>query len=117
MSKVRVIDFSKQDLLQPGSLEWNTVRVQVRRVLEDYGCFEASIDRLLELRRAVFGATEELFNLPLPTKKLCVSESRFCGCMGWHHHRDCMKACRSTMLILLETLNNTSLTSCGLRET
>ncbi|KAK8617613.1 hypothetical protein V6N13_080523 [Hibiscus sabdariffa] len=82
MSKVPVIDFSKQDLLQSGSPEWNSVRVQVLRALEDYGCFEASINQLLELRRAVFGAAEELFDLPLPTKKLCVSESRFRGYMG-----------------------------------
>ncbi|KAL4347025.1 hypothetical protein GQ457_17G003670 [Hibiscus cannabinus] len=84
MSKVPVIDFSKQDLLQPGSSEWNSVRVRVRvrRALEDYGSFEASIDRLLELQKAVFGAAEELFDLPLPTKKLCVSESRFCGYMA-----------------------------------
>ncbi|KAL4347595.1 hypothetical protein GQ457_17G003620 [Hibiscus cannabinus] len=79
MAKVPVIDFSKQDLLQPGSPEWNSVRVQVRKALEDYGCFEASIDRVLELRRAVFGAVEELFDLPLQTKKLCVSKNRFRG--------------------------------------
>ncbi|KAL4347853.1 hypothetical protein GQ457_17G003610 [Hibiscus cannabinus] len=65
MSKVPVIDFSKQDLLQPGSPEWNSVRVRVRRALEDYGSFKASMDRLLELRKA-----------------LCVSESRFHGYMG-----------------------------------
>ncbi|KAK8617610.1 hypothetical protein V6N13_080520 [Hibiscus sabdariffa] len=81
MSKVPVIDFLKQDLLQPGSPEWNSVRVCVRRAMEDYGSFEALIDRLLELRMAVFGAAEELFDLPLPTKKLCVSESRFRGYM------------------------------------
>ncbi|KAK8617618.1 hypothetical protein V6N13_080528 [Hibiscus sabdariffa] len=79
MAKVPVIDFSKQDLLQPGSPEWNSVRVQVQKALEDYGCFEASIDRVLELTRAVFGAVEELFDLPLQTKKLCVSENRFRG--------------------------------------
>ncbi|GMJ06812.1 hypothetical protein like AT1G52820 [Hibiscus trionum] len=82
MAKVPVIDFSKQNLLQPGSPEWNSVRVQVRKALEDYGCFEASFDRVLELRRAVFRAVEELFDLPLQTKKLCVSENRFRGYQG-----------------------------------
>ncbi|GMJ06809.1 hypothetical protein like AT1G52820 [Hibiscus trionum] len=77
MAKIPVIDFSKQDLLQPDSPEWTSVRVHVRKALEDYGCFEASFDRVLELRRAVFGAMEELLDLPLQTKKLCVSENLF----------------------------------------
>ncbi|KAK8617625.1 hypothetical protein V6N13_080535 [Hibiscus sabdariffa] len=79
MAKVPVIDFSKQDLVQPGSPEWNSVKVQVRKALEDYSCFKASFDRVLELRRAVFGAAKELFDLPLQTKKLCDSENHFHG--------------------------------------
>ncbi|CAI0396494.1 unnamed protein product, partial [Linum tenue] len=37
--------------------------------VEEYGCFEASFDRVSEdVRRAVFGSLEELFELPLETK-------------------------------------------------
>ncbi|PPS12502.1 hypothetical protein GOBAR_AA08136 [Gossypium barbadense] len=63
-----VIDFSNQNL-KPGSLEWNSVKTQVRQALEEYGCFEASYDKASsELRKAVFESLKELFELPLETK-------------------------------------------------
>ena len=72
--RLPVIDFSKQDL-KPASPEWDSVKTQVRQALEEYGCFEALYDKApLELRKAVFGGLEELFDLPLETKMLNVSE-------------------------------------------
>ncbi|OMP00176.1 Oxoglutarate/iron-dependent dioxygenase [Corchorus olitorius] len=72
--RLPVIDFSKQDL-KPGSPEWDLVKSQVRKALEDYGCFEALFDKAsLELRNAVFGGLKELFDLPLETKMLNVSD-------------------------------------------
>ncbi|KAB2065435.1 hypothetical protein ES319_A09G088700v1 [Gossypium barbadense] len=60
-----VIDFSNQNL-KPGSLEWNSVKTQVRQALEEYGCFEASYDKASsELRKAVFESLKELFELPI----------------------------------------------------
>ncbi|OAP00018.1 hypothetical protein AXX17_AT4G03760 [Arabidopsis thaliana] len=38
-----VIDFSNQTL-KPGSSKWDEVKTDVRKALEDYGCFEASFD-------------------------------------------------------------------------
>ncbi|KAG4154526.1 hypothetical protein ERO13_D03G073600v2 [Gossypium hirsutum] len=76
--RLPVIDFSKQEL-KPGSPEWDLVKLQVREALEEYGCFEALFDQVLELRHAVFGAMEELFDLPLQTKKLYVSSKLFRG--------------------------------------
>ncbi|OMO54230.1 Oxoglutarate/iron-dependent dioxygenase [Corchorus capsularis] len=76
--RLPVIDFSKQDL-KPGTPEWDVLKVQVREALAKYGCFEASLDRLTEVGKPFIGAMEEIFDLPLETKKLCVSESIFGG--------------------------------------
>ncbi|XVF26680.1 hypothetical protein REPUB_Repub14bG0038700 [Reevesia pubescens] len=79
--RLPVIDFSKHDL-KPGTPEWDLVKVQVRQALQEYGCFEAFFDKILELRKAIFGALEELFDLPLETKKLYVSDKLFRGYYG-----------------------------------
>ncbi|TYJ38964.1 hypothetical protein E1A91_A04G031500v1 [Gossypium mustelinum] len=75
---VPVIYFSNQNM-KPGSPEWDLVKSQVREALEEYGCFEALFDPILELRKAVLGALQEVFDLPLQTKKLCVSDKPFRG--------------------------------------
>lgn len=63
-----VIDFSIPNL-KPETPEWDSARAQVRRALEDYGCFEALFDGAsAELRKALFEASEEAFDLPLETK-------------------------------------------------
>ncbi|GMI93987.1 hypothetical protein like AT1G52820 [Hibiscus trionum] len=80
-AKLPVIDFSNPNL-KPGSLEWDLVKFQVRAALEEYGCFDASLDQVAELRNAVFGAMEEMFDLPLETKKLYVSDKLFRGYFG-----------------------------------
>ncbi|OMO54219.1 Oxoglutarate/iron-dependent dioxygenase [Corchorus capsularis] len=76
-----VIDFSKQDLM-PGTPEWDVLKVQVRQVLQKYGCFEASFDRMVEVRKPLFVALEEFFGLPLETKNLCNSKRHFRGYNG-----------------------------------
>ncbi|KAG4129498.1 hypothetical protein ERO13_D09G084500v2 [Gossypium hirsutum] len=74
-TQLPVIDFSNQNL-KPGSLEWDSVKTQVRQALEEYGCFEASYDKASsELRKAVFESLKELFELPLETKMKNVSEN------------------------------------------
>ncbi|PPS14029.1 hypothetical protein GOBAR_AA06556 [Gossypium barbadense] len=60
--------------LKPSSPEWDLLKFQVREAFEEYGCFEASFDQLLELRQPVLEALEQLFDLPLQTKQLCVSD-------------------------------------------
>ncbi|XP_059664652.1 probable 2-oxoglutarate-dependent dioxygenase AOP1 [Cornus florida] len=61
-----VIDFSE---LNPGTPEWDSVRAQVQEALQKYGCFEALFNKVpSELRKSMFGATEEMFELPLQTK-------------------------------------------------
>ncbi|KAE8669411.1 putative 2-oxoglutarate (2OG) and Fe(II)-dependent oxygenase superfamily protein [Hibiscus syriacus] len=82
MAKIPVIDFSKLDLIKPGSLEWDWVKSQVMGALEAYNCFEASVDRAVEHREPVFRAMEEFFHLPLETKRLCESEKPLRGYFG-----------------------------------
>ncbi|CAL1391461.1 unnamed protein product [Linum trigynum] len=68
--KLPFIDFSRPGNLKQGTPYWDSLKSQVREALEDYGCFEASFDRVpSRLRTDVFGSLEDLFDLPLPTKQ------------------------------------------------
>lgn len=65
---------------QTGTLEWDSVRARVRKTLEKYGCFEALFDGAsVELRKAVFEASEEVFHLPLETKISTKSDKLYKG--------------------------------------
>ncbi|ANM60149.1 Non-hem dioxygenase N-terminal domain [Arabidopsis suecica] len=80
--RLPVIDFSNKNL-KPGEPEWDLTRADVQKALQDYGYFEASFDRIpFELRKSVFGALEELFDLPLQTKLRNVSKKPFHGYVG-----------------------------------
>ncbi|KAB1227073.1 putative 2-oxoglutarate-dependent dioxygenase AOP1.2 [Morella rubra] len=82
--RLPVIDFSKPEL-KPGTPDWDSLRAQVRQALEEYGCFEALFNKVhLELRKALLGAIDELFDLPLPTKLRNVSKRPFHGYIGQH---------------------------------
>ncbi|XVF25063.1 hypothetical protein REPUB_Repub13aG0181300 [Reevesia pubescens] len=80
--KLPIIDFSKPDL-KPGTNEWDLVKGQVHQALQEYGCFEALFHKIpLQLREAIFGALEELFDLPLQIKTRNVSKVPFHGYIG-----------------------------------
>ncbi|KAL4348775.1 hypothetical protein GQ457_17G015160 [Hibiscus cannabinus] len=81
--RLPIIDFSKHEV-KPGSPEWDSVKHQVRQALEELGCFhfQAMLDQVLDLRKPVLGALEELFHLPLQTKQLYVSDKPFRGYYG-----------------------------------
>ena len=80
--KIPVIDFSVE-AVKAETPEWDTVRGQVRRALEEFGCFEAVFDRIsLGARRAFFRALEEMFDLPLQNKQRNVSDRPFHGYLG-----------------------------------
>ncbi|KAK8525003.1 hypothetical protein V6N13_015997 [Hibiscus sabdariffa] len=83
-SKLPAIDFTKPDL-KPGTLQWDSVKAQVQQALQQFGCFEALFDKIpLEIREAIFGALEELFDLPLEIKTLNVSKTPYHGYIGQH---------------------------------
>lgn len=80
--RLPVIDFSKPNL-KPGSPEWDSVKSQVRKALEEYGCFEATFDRVpMELRKSLFDVLEALFDLPLQTKLRNLSKKPYHGYVG-----------------------------------
>ncbi|KAL9460388.1 hypothetical protein AB3S75_003571 [Citrus x aurantiifolia] len=80
--KLPIIDFSKPNL-KPGTPEWDSVKSHVRKALEEYGCFEALFNKVPEeILKAVFGALEELFDLPLRTKMRNISKKPFHGYVG-----------------------------------
>lgn len=74
-----VIDFSDQTLT-PGTSKWDKVKADVRKALEDYGCFEALFPKVsYELDKSVFEAIEELFGLPIQAKERNVSPKPYHG--------------------------------------
>ncbi|XP_070006334.1 putative 2-oxoglutarate-dependent dioxygenase AOP1.2 isoform X3 [Nicotiana tabacum] len=80
--KLPNIDFSNEDL-KPGSLVWNQVKNQVHKALVNYGCFEASFDKIpIHLRKSIFESLKELFDLPLQTKIRNISTKPFHGYVG-----------------------------------
>ncbi|XP_038713292.1 probable 2-oxoglutarate-dependent dioxygenase AOP1 [Tripterygium wilfordii] len=81
--EIPVVDFSSPDM-NPGSSRWDSVKDQVWRALEEYGWFEALYDRVaVELsRKTVLGSLEELFELPLETKRRNVSKKPSHGYCG-----------------------------------
>ncbi|KAF6166971.1 hypothetical protein GIB67_030664 [Kingdonia uniflora] len=80
--RLPVVDFSKAEL-KPGTSGWDSLKEQVGDALEEYGCFEAVYDKVpSELSKGLFGALEDLFNLPLPTKFRNHSKKPFHGYVG-----------------------------------
>uniref|UniRef100_A0A2N9I584 Fe2OG dioxygenase domain-containing protein n=1 Tax=Fagus sylvatica TaxID=28930 RepID=A0A2N9I584_FAGSY len=66
--KLPVLDFSNENL-KPGTSSWLSKSKEVRQALEDYGCFVVLYDKVpSDLRNDVFGALEELFDLPTEIK-------------------------------------------------
>ncbi|KAM3308125.1 putative 2-oxoglutarate-dependent dioxygenase AOP1 [Capsicum chacoense] len=80
--KLPNIDFSHESL-KPGTLVWNQVKGQVHKALVEYGCFEASFDKIpIHLRNSIFESLQELFDLPLQTKLRNISKKPFHGYVG-----------------------------------
>ncbi|KAK8564239.1 hypothetical protein V6N12_036368 [Hibiscus sabdariffa] len=66
--KLPVIDFSEENL-KPGSSAWASACTDVRRALEECGCFEAKFKKMpRQVHDAAFAGAEELFGLPTEVK-------------------------------------------------
>ncbi|KDP37167.1 hypothetical protein JCGZ_06223 [Jatropha curcas] len=79
------IDFSKLDLNNPSNNpeEWEFIRYQVKKAVEEYGCFKANSSKISsELTKAVLRDIEELFALPLETKMRNVADMHNGGYIG-----------------------------------
>ncbi|KAI5675167.1 hypothetical protein M9H77_06117 [Catharanthus roseus] len=80
--KLPIIDFSSEDL-KPGTPIWESAKIEVRKALEEYGCFEALFDKIpLQLRKSLFEGLADLFDLPLQTKIKNSSKKPFHGYVG-----------------------------------
>ncbi|XP_076929786.1 deoxypodophyllotoxin synthase-like [Bidens hawaiensis] len=80
--KLPVIDFSLKGL-DLNSSSWVAKCGEVRRALEEYGCFIALYDGVShELHDAIFVASQELFNLPTEVKALNILETPYSGYSG-----------------------------------
>ncbi|XP_015078799.1 probable 2-oxoglutarate-dependent dioxygenase AOP1 [Solanum pennellii] len=80
--KLPKIDFSHEDL-KPGTLVWDQVKSQVHKALVEYGCFEASFDKIpIHLKKSIFESLQEIFDLPLQTKLDNISTKPFHGYVG-----------------------------------
>ncbi|XP_024030478.1 probable 2-oxoglutarate-dependent dioxygenase AOP1 [Morus notabilis] len=80
--KLPVLDFSKETL-KPGTKSWELARKDVQRAFEEYGCFLVTYEAIsCELRNAMFGALEELFDLPTETKMKNKYEKPLNGYVG-----------------------------------
>lgn len=105
--KLPLIDFSNLEL---GSPKWEMAKALVKKALEEFGCFEASFEKvLLEARKGLFEALEELFNLPLETKLRNVSQKPFHGYVGQYPMAplfESMGVEDSTMLEKVQTFTN-----------
>ncbi|XP_059458375.1 probable 2-oxoglutarate-dependent dioxygenase AOP1 [Corylus avellana] len=80
--KVPVIDFSGQKL-KPGTTSWSLTGDDVRRALEEYGCFIAVYDKVSKvLENAICEAEKEVFQLPKETKVKNIAERTYHGYVG-----------------------------------
>ncbi|MED6120625.1 hypothetical protein PIB30_022454, partial [Stylosanthes scabra] len=83
--KLPTIDFNDLNLddSNNNNSKWEVVKSKVHKALIEYGCFEAIFDEApLELYKALFHSLEELFDLPLETKKLNASKRPYHGYLG-----------------------------------
>ncbi|KAJ1382115.1 Oxoglutarate/iron-dependent dioxygenase [Sesbania bispinosa] len=77
-----IVDFTDENL-KPGTDAWLSAINVVRTALEDHGCFMARYEKVgPELLNSILAAMEELFGLPLETKKQETSKKLFHGYYG-----------------------------------
>lgn len=67
--RLPTIDFSEINKHNKGTLVWDSAKTQVFDALQEFGCFEASFNKISpDLRKSVFSSLKQLFDLPLETK-------------------------------------------------
>ncbi|KAA8541853.1 hypothetical protein F0562_023005 [Nyssa sinensis] len=80
--KLLVVDFTEKNL-KPGTSSWSKACNDIRRGLEDHGCFIALFDKVSsELHKSIFHAADELFDLPTETKVQNINEKPYHGYVG-----------------------------------
>jgi len=66
--KLPTIDLTNENV-KPGSCSWISTCKNIRKALEDYGCFVAAYDKVsLDLHNEVFDVIQPMFELPAEVK-------------------------------------------------
>ncbi|XP_073135956.1 probable 2-oxoglutarate-dependent dioxygenase AOP1 [Henckelia pumila] len=77
-----VVDFTKLEM-KPGSNSWSSTCNQVKKSLENHGCFVALYNKISpQLHKSIFQSADELFDLPIQTKLLNRNEKSYHGYVG-----------------------------------
>ncbi|XP_012856134.1 PREDICTED: probable 2-oxoglutarate-dependent dioxygenase AOP1.2 [Erythranthe guttata] len=77
-----VVDFTKEEM-KPGSISWSTSCKEIRRALENHGCFVALYDKIsTHLHKSIFKAADELFDLPTEVKIQNKNDKPYHGYVG-----------------------------------
>jgi len=80
--KLVVVDFTNENL-KPGTSLWSSACKDIRRGLEDHGCFVALYDKISwQLNKSIFQAADELFGLSSETKIQNINEKPYHGYVG-----------------------------------
>lgn len=80
---VRVVDLTRADKLKPGTESWFLACKQVRHALEEFGCVEVVWPEIpTQLHNSIFAVVDDLFELPLETKKQSTSDRPFHSYFG-----------------------------------
>ncbi|KAI3525088.1 hypothetical protein L1887_03760 [Cichorium endivia] len=78
-----VIDFSVLNDQNPNTRVWDSVKTEVFKALQEYGCFQTTIAGMTpELQKSVYGAMNQLFHLPFETKSKNICTRMFHGYVG-----------------------------------
>ncbi|KAK6148927.1 hypothetical protein DH2020_016452 [Rehmannia glutinosa] len=80
MNKLPIINFSN---LKQQTTSWDSVKSQVLKALEEYGCFEAIFDEIpLNLRKSMIDGLKQVFDIPLQNKLRNRSNKPYHGYAG-----------------------------------
>ncbi|KAI3455375.1 hypothetical protein Pfo_012038 [Paulownia fortunei] len=78
-----VVDFTKEEMMKPGSSSWSSACKDIRKALENHGCFVALYDKISpQLHKSIFQAADDLFDLPTEVKVQNINEKPYHGYVG-----------------------------------
>lgn len=78
-----VVDFNNEEMKKAGSSSWKSASKEIRKALENHGCFVAVHDIISpQLHNSIFKAADELFALPSEIKVQNINEKPYHGYVG-----------------------------------
>lgn len=81
LPELAIVDFTKE--MKPGSTSWSSACTNIRKALENHGCFVALYDKISpQLHKSIFQAADDLFDLPTEAKIQNKNEKPYHGYVG-----------------------------------